>query len=292
MENWKLYVKKMQNIAKHGFNPPETTTELPGKMMPCGSPQPGRCSAFLGVRPSFREPSLAFENGGTATYEAIFCRDIPLHSPYIGLISGRYLQFRFPKWQLKICMVSFGYPKSALFTTKWDVSQVSVSHANLEVLGIRILIMWRNGPCSVLKSLRGNSICMNTLRISWNDMEWLLWARLMNMVPENDVCICMYLISGRFPWDRPFPIVEVTCWCDYSKQLLQNILYRALLTWLTWSQFPLGADYKIKIVHVYVRTLLCSPLSNLRIWSNLRDSLMIFERRKACSKTRYCLKTR
>ena len=76
-------------------------------MMPCGSPQPGRCSAFLGVRPSFREPSLAFGNGGTATYEAIFCRDIPLHSPYIGLISGRYLQFRFPKWQLKICMVSF-----------------------------------------------------------------------------------------------------------------------------------------------------------------------------------------
>ena len=28
---------------------------------------------------------------------AIFCGDIPLHSPYIGLIYGRYLQFRFLK---------------------------------------------------------------------------------------------------------------------------------------------------------------------------------------------------
>ena len=27
-------------------------------------------------------------------------RDIPLHRPYIGLIYGRYLQFRFLKWPL------------------------------------------------------------------------------------------------------------------------------------------------------------------------------------------------
>jgi hypothetical protein len=31
---------------------------------------------------------------------AIFCGDIPLHRPYIGLIYGRYLQFRFLKWPL------------------------------------------------------------------------------------------------------------------------------------------------------------------------------------------------
>ena len=31
---------------------------------------------------------------------AIFCGDIPLHRPYIGLINGRYLQFRFLKWPL------------------------------------------------------------------------------------------------------------------------------------------------------------------------------------------------
>ena len=34
------------------------------------------------------------QNGGTVPYKAIFCGDIPLHRPYIGLIYGRYLQFR------------------------------------------------------------------------------------------------------------------------------------------------------------------------------------------------------
>ena len=38
--------------------------------------------------------------GGTVPYKAIFCGDIPLHRPYIGLIYGRYLQFRFLKWPL------------------------------------------------------------------------------------------------------------------------------------------------------------------------------------------------
>ena len=32
--------------------------------------------------------------------KAIFCGDIPLHRPYIGLIYGRYLQFRILKWPL------------------------------------------------------------------------------------------------------------------------------------------------------------------------------------------------
>ena len=39
--------------------------------------------------------------GPTAVpYKAIFCGDIPLHRPYIGLIYGWYLQFRFLKWPL------------------------------------------------------------------------------------------------------------------------------------------------------------------------------------------------
>ena len=41
------------------------------------------------------------KNGCTSVpYKAIFCGDIPLHRPYIGLIYGRYLQFRFLKWPL------------------------------------------------------------------------------------------------------------------------------------------------------------------------------------------------
>jgi hypothetical protein len=35
-------------------------------------------------------------------FQTIFCGDIPLHRTYIGLIYGRYLQFRFLKWPLKI----------------------------------------------------------------------------------------------------------------------------------------------------------------------------------------------
>ena len=31
-----------------------------------------------------------------------------LHRPYIGLIYGRYLQFRFLKWQLKIGPGTYG----------------------------------------------------------------------------------------------------------------------------------------------------------------------------------------
>jgi hypothetical protein len=30
----------------------------------------------------------------TVPYKAIFYGDVPLHRPYIGLIYGRYLQFR------------------------------------------------------------------------------------------------------------------------------------------------------------------------------------------------------
>jgi len=32
---------------------------------------------------------LGSKNGGTVPYKAIFCWDIPLHRPYIGLIYGR-----------------------------------------------------------------------------------------------------------------------------------------------------------------------------------------------------------
>ena len=52
-------------------------------------------------------------NGGTVPYKAIFCGDIPLHRPYIGLVYGRYLQFRFLKWPLtriSIKHVTWGQP--------------------------------------------------------------------------------------------------------------------------------------------------------------------------------------
>ena len=48
----------------------------------------------------FQDPKM--EVRGTICL-AIFCGDIPLHSPYIGLIYGRYLQCRFLKWPLMWC---------------------------------------------------------------------------------------------------------------------------------------------------------------------------------------------
>ena len=45
------------------------------------------------------------KNGGTVPYKAIYCGDIPLHSPYIGLIYGRYFHLRFLKWPLMMFLL-------------------------------------------------------------------------------------------------------------------------------------------------------------------------------------------
>ena len=42
-------------------------------------------------------------------FQAIFCGDIPLHRPYIGLIYGRYLQSRILKWPLNIYIYTHLY---------------------------------------------------------------------------------------------------------------------------------------------------------------------------------------
>ena len=50
------------------------------------------------------------KHGGTVPYKAIFWGNIPLHRPYIGLIYGRYLQFRFLEWPLiQHHVVVYGY---------------------------------------------------------------------------------------------------------------------------------------------------------------------------------------
>ena len=41
-------------------------------------------------------------------YKAIFSGDIPLHRPYIGLIYGRYLQFRILEWPISIFSTKLG----------------------------------------------------------------------------------------------------------------------------------------------------------------------------------------
>jgi hypothetical protein len=46
-------------------------------------------------------------DGGTVPYKTIFCGDIPLHRPFIGLIYGRYLQFRFLRWPVTRCQMVF-----------------------------------------------------------------------------------------------------------------------------------------------------------------------------------------
>ena len=46
-----------------------------------------------------------------------FAGDIPLHKPYIGLIYGRYLQFRFLKWPL-IGVVKQEHGKAFFYRTE------------------------------------------------------------------------------------------------------------------------------------------------------------------------------
>ena len=59
-------------------------------------------------------------NGGTVPYKAIFCGDIPLHRPYIGLIYGRYLQFTFLKWPLKNGGLTwFNWSIKSCHATQW-----------------------------------------------------------------------------------------------------------------------------------------------------------------------------
>ena len=59
-------------------------------------------------------------NGGTVPYKAIFSGDIPLHRPYIGLIYGRYLQFRFLKWPLIHLCVLLGFRSHVSWSsTSW-----------------------------------------------------------------------------------------------------------------------------------------------------------------------------
>ena len=60
------------------------------------------------------------QNGGTVPQKAIFCGDIPLHLPYIGLIYGRYLQFRFEYslvyFQIvRLCVYTYIYIHKQLF---------------------------------------------------------------------------------------------------------------------------------------------------------------------------------
>ena len=63
----------------------------------------------------------------TIQYKAIFCGDIPLHRPYIGLIYGRYLQFRILEWPL-----IHGFPYGNDRTQSGWILQKSTWHLWLE----------------------------------------------------------------------------------------------------------------------------------------------------------------
>ena len=66
----------------------------------------------------FQDPKMEVRYG-TVPYKAIFCGDIHLHRPYIGLIYGRYLQFRILKFPLK------KYPQEQKIIWTWSKSSRS-----------------------------------------------------------------------------------------------------------------------------------------------------------------------
>ena len=87
-------------------------------------------------------------NRGTVPYKAIFwgyIRYIPLHSPYIGLISGRYLQFRFLKWPL-IKALRPGALRPNGFSKDLQLIFSSPSPVVSEVM---ILCVWRSSMLAV-----------------------------------------------------------------------------------------------------------------------------------------------
>ena len=65
-------------------------------------------------------------DGGTAPYKGIFSRDIPLHRPYIGLIYGRYLQFRFLKWSFNPWRIH----GAAIYGVPW-IPSIYPSHVSI-----------------------------------------------------------------------------------------------------------------------------------------------------------------
>ena len=65
------------------------------------------------------------KNGGTVPYKAIFYGDISLPRPYIGLIYGKYLQFRYPKWPLSYITYQYGYCYHMGIKRGW---QLKVTH--------------------------------------------------------------------------------------------------------------------------------------------------------------------
>ena len=76
---------------------------------------------------------------------AIFCGDIALHRPYIGLIYGRYLQFRFPKWSL-----TWGWDVVAYAMEnpnyKWRFSSLGKSSISMG-RGFHGYVKWPEGKC-------------------------------------------------------------------------------------------------------------------------------------------------
>ena len=91
--------------------PPGLAKQLQGFATSIGCPLLGRWKLpWLPVMDSIAKVLKLVINGNfrilkwryCPIFLAIFCGDIPLHSPYtsIGLIFGRYLQFRFLKWPL------------------------------------------------------------------------------------------------------------------------------------------------------------------------------------------------
>ena len=92
------------------------TNELgDGVAMAWSSSQFHRGSQFSGFPASMGIPGS--KNEGTVPYKAIFCGDILLHRPYIGLIYGRYLQFRILKWPTAGGMTYNHYPSTWDFDT-------------------------------------------------------------------------------------------------------------------------------------------------------------------------------
>ena len=66
--------------------------------------QPSRRSGVSELDLQSKKNSRILKWGYCTICLALFSGDIPLHRPYMGLVYGRYLQFRFLRWPLIQCV--------------------------------------------------------------------------------------------------------------------------------------------------------------------------------------------
>ena len=141
------------------------------------------------------------QNGGTVPYKAIFCGDIPLHRPYIGLIYGRYLHFRI----LKFPLILLAFPQQQNFAIG-SLAQIS-SGAIRCSFNTRFRTRFRRVLVQIPREVPEGS----GADTSWGSggFRWRYLLRLRRVLCASGGFRCRYLVRfRRVPGQIPCEVPE------------------------------------------------------------------------------------